>query len=129
MIKKMTPPTTKLPPTTRFPKPKMISPAFAWSKICRVADISIPNLNNVVINRIDGKEEMFVALGMYIETMRRDKETVMLIAIKTSKPSGGMGIIIIMKIITTNIARTISLDWDTNLRTELLPKEGRSLDR
>jgi hypothetical protein len=82
-----------------------------------------------VINRIDGKEEMFVALGMYIETMRRDRETVMLIAIKTSKPSGGMGIIIIMKIITTNIARTISLDWDTNLRTELLPKEGRSLDR
>ena len=94
-----------------------------------MAEISIPRRNRVVMSKIEGNEEMFVALGMYIETIKSDKETVMLIAINMSNPSGGMGMIIIMKIITTNIAKTMSLDWLTKRKTELLPKEGVSFER
>jgi hypothetical protein len=92
-----------------------------------VAEISIPRRKSVVMSKMEGKEEIFVALGMYIETINKDKDTVMLIAMNTSKPSGGIGMMIIMNIITTKIARTMSLEWEIKRNTELLPKEGASL--
>ena len=64
MIRKITAPTTKFPLTTNMPKARITSPASAFSRISRVADISSDKRYSVVISSSVGKEAICVGLEM-----------------------------------------------------------------
>jgi hypothetical protein len=57
MIKKITAPTTRLPPTTNSPKVSITSPALAWIRISRVVVMFSDSLSSVVNSSMLGNVE------------------------------------------------------------------------
>ena len=55
----MTPPTTRLPATTKLPNASIRWPASAFSRMRRVADTSIASRNRVVSSSKVGKVAIF----------------------------------------------------------------------
>src|SRR3954447_24498311 len=104
MIRKITMPTTTLPPTTNLPKAWITLPASPCSRISLVTEMLIASRKSVVNSSSDGNDDSSSASSVYIETMTRISATVMFNVMKTSSSMSGSGRIIITTTATTATA-------------------------
>jgi len=114
-IRKIINPTTVLPPTTKEPKVAITSPAWALRRIRRVEEILRARRNIVIISSNDGKTENSKGSTLNMDTMRITRAKEILKVSKISSSQVGIGIIIIMTILTTSTATSISLRSAMNL--------------
>ena len=108
MMKKITKPTTTLPPVTSWPKFLMTTPGSPVVRIIRVLDTFIPSRNRVVMSSREGKMENSSASEIFIVIIRIMTDSPMLMMSRMSKICGGSGINRNMTTTTTNSAITLS---------------------